>query len=113
MSQINSDYLLRKISDRNQFDFETTKQTIIDYYGDEITDKQWKWLDEVEYYNEQDFINQLENCTYFDEFCDIWECVQHDYPTMAKVFARVFTEIVQPKIKEYIKNQRDGSEETK
>lgn len=104
MAVIDKGYLLGKISSKSRFDLESTKSNIIDYIGgeDELTENQKEWLEEINVSNGQEFMREIDDCVWFDDCCDLWECVEYDYPYQAKTFADIFCDIIQPKIKEYL-----------
>lgn len=104
MAVIDKGYLLRKISSERRFDLESTKSNIIDYIGgeDELTENQKEWLEEINVSSGQEFMREIDDCVWFDDCYDLWECVEYDYPYQAKTFADIFCDIIQPKIKEYL-----------
>lgn len=102
LSEINSDYLMRKVSDMTEFDITATKGNVISYLLDEdkyLEDDIRKISDNCD---EREFLDELENIDGMEEYCDLWECIEHDYPISAQVFSRVFTECLQPEIKKYL-----------
>lgn len=104
MSQIDGEYLLGKVSNMSRFDLKGTKERVIEYIGkEEITENQMNWLDEIQVSSEDEFIREIEDCTWFDDYCGLWELVEYDYPYQAKTFSKIFVDIIQPKIREYLK----------
>ena len=110
MQEIDSDYLLGKISDMSRFDAEATKENVIDMIvNDEdltIAERD-NLIEEIRgmenHSNDRDFLEELENIHGMNEYSDLWECIESDYPARAKTFAKVFTEIIQPEIRRYLK----------
>ena len=106
MQQIDSDYLLCKISDMTRFDLDNTKKTVISWVSSEVeSERIIKEINSINVSNSHDFMNELEGIEGMEEYTDLWECIQSDYPSGAKVFARVFTECIQPEIRKYLKQQ--------
>lgn len=105
MAQINESYLLGKVSRETKFDRTATLDQLTDYVGEEeLTDEQKEWINECCSSSGEEFINELDESGLFDDLCDTWELPQYDYPNGAKTFAMIFTEIIQPRIKEYLEN---------
>lgn len=108
MQQIDSYYLLSKISDRTVFDLEETKKTVIDWISnEEQSERMIKEVYSIDTCSEKEFMNSLDNIDGMEEYSDLWECIQTDYPSGAKVFARVFTEVIQQEIRKYLKAQTE------
>ena len=106
MQQIDSDYFLCKISDMTRFDLDNTKKTVISWVSSEVeSERIIKEINSINVSNSHDFMNELEGIEGMEEYTDLWECIQSDYPSGAKVFARVFTECIQPEIRKYLKHQ--------
>lgn len=106
MQQIDSDYLLCKISDMTRFDLDSTKKTVISFVSSEIeSERIIKEINRINVSNPHDFMRELEDIEEMREYPDLWECIQSDYPSGAKVFARVFKECIQPEIRKYLKYQ--------
>lgn len=106
MQQIDSDYLLCKISDMTWFDLENSKKTAISWLSNELASERIiKEINSINVSNPHDFMMELEDIEEIREYQDLWECIQTDYPSGAKVFARVFTECIQPEIRKYLKYQ--------
>lgn len=105
MQQIDSDYLLCKISDRTVFDLEETKKAVIEWvYEEEQAERMIEEINAISACNEREFISDLEDIDGMEEYSDLWECIHTDYPNGAKVFARIFTEVIQPEISKYLKS---------
>lgn len=108
MQQIDSYYLLSKISDRTVFDLEETKKTVIDWISDdEQSERMIKEIYSINTCSKREFMNYLDDIDGMEEYSDLWECIQTDYPSGAKVFARVFTEVIQQEIRKYLKAQTE------
>lgn len=106
MQETDSDYLLCKISDMTRFDLDSTKKTAISWASSEIeSERIIKEINRIHVSNQYDFISELKDIEEIREYPDLWECTQFDYPSGAKVFARVFTECIQPEIRKYLKHQ--------
>ncbi len=103
MQQIDEDYLLCKISDMTQFDLYGTKSILIDWVSDEEqSERLIKEINNISACNSYEFMKELSNIDGMEEYTDLWECIQYDYPQRAKVFANVFTECIQPEIRKYL-----------
>lgn len=103
MQQIDKDYLLCKISDMTQFDLYWTKRILIDCVSDE--DQSEHLIKEINFItacNPYEFMEEISNIDGMEEYTNLWECIQYDYPQRAKVFAKVFTECIQPEIRKYL-----------
>lgn len=104
MQQIDADYLLCKIADRTQFDLYETKNTARNWVSDNERSEFLKnEIDFITACNAHEFMEELSMIDGMDEYTDLWECIQMDYPNRAKVFSRVFTECIQPEIRKYLK----------
>ena len=61
MQQIDSDYLLCKISDMTRFDLDNTKKTVISWVSSEVeSDRIIKEINSINVSNSHDFMNELE-----------------------------------------------------
>lgn len=116
MTVIEKDYLLGKISSRSRFDVESTKQTVIEWVREDedlSPEEQNRIISEIneieKYADGQEFLRELEDIDGMDNFCDLWECLDYDYPASAKTFVEIFKEIVQPEIRKYLKEVNDES----
>lgn len=104
MQQLDVDYLLCKISDRNKFDLDDTKRTVINrIYDDEQAERMINEINSIDACSQDEFMQELAEIKGIDGYSELWECICMDYPTRAKVFARVFTECIQPEIRKYLK----------
>lgn len=104
MQQLDSDYLLCKISDRTKFDLDDTKKTVMSWVcNDEQAERMINEINSIDACNPHDFMQELEEIEGINGYSDLWECICMDYPNRAKVFTRVFTECIQPEIKKYLK----------
>lgn len=116
MSRINKDYLLSKISNRNIFDFEESKKEMLKRI--ESYDPVYCGIDSEEKWNQiKQEILDMEPCsegyylqTIYDlipniDFESIY--VENYYPYEAKVIANMFSEYIQPIIKNKL-NEKEG-----
>lgn len=113
MTVIDEEYLLNKISSRSCFNADSTKQNVIAWVcEDESLSKEEKnrivsEITEIEVcLDGQLFLQELEDIEGMDNFCDLWECLDYEYPLCAKTFVWIFKEIVQPQIAKYITQRR-------
>ena len=108
MTELDEEYLLGKVSNRTRFDLEGSKAKISEWVlsDDNLTEKEKKYckkeIDKIKYGDEETFLSKLKEIDNVCNYCDLWECIEQDYPTGAKTFVRIFTEIIQPKIKKYL-----------
>ena len=54
-------------------------------------------------------MRELEDIEGMENFSDLWECLEYDYPASAKTFVAIFKEIVQPEIRKYIAEVENGT----
>lgn len=110
LSDINKQYLLGKISRRTEFNFQKSKQNILDIIlEDDVLDEeeQKEILEEINsklayYLDLEDFceqVNSIEALDYYD-LCDV---EVRDFPYSAQIFVDIFINHIKPQIKEYIK----------
>lgn len=116
MAIIEKDYLLGKISSRSRFDVESTKENVSEWVREdedlslEERDRILTEIKEIEEYSDgQQFMRELEDIEGMENFSDLWECLEYDYPASAKTFVAIFKEIVQPEIKKYLKEVENGT----
>lgn len=114
MARVSKDYLLHKLC-RNPkvFDYEATKAHFYDYADDE--DK--KRLDEI---FEEIECKYIPDCgeTFIELFeqendgwwSDVWEYPVYVYTADQKRIVKVFDECIRPKIKEILKDGKEGKE---
>lgn len=104
MQQIDGEYLLGKISNRTHFDEEESKKNLIRWVDqEEDIDRLEKEINEISASSAEEFIREVEDIEGLEDWPDLWECVEHDYPQSAKTFCRIFTDCVQPEIRKYLK----------
>lgn len=94
MARIDGDYLLGKISDNTIFDFEASKAELLKY-----TDR-IDALADIEYCSEEMFIYKVNELVDID-LIDI--PIVKKYPRGAQTFVKIFTECLQPLLREQIK----------
>lgn len=111
MARINDDYLLVKISSESELNTEQTKIDNIDMLKDYFEGKPSDLEDLIAE------INNIEDCgeellfIKIDEIVDghLESCdidIVKDYPFQAKIFVRIFKEILQPMLREELKNEK-------
>jgi len=106
MQQIDEEYLLGKISDRTRFDEEASKENLISWISSEIdAERLIAEIKEIRAGSGDEFLHEVEEISGMDDFTDLWECLESDYPQSAKTFCRIFTECVQPEIRKYLKQE--------
>lgn len=101
-----SDYLLNKMSNRSEFSLDDTIKLIYDYYGDELDQKQKRWLENANHsygVTGEEFLNAMRASGLF-KWHDLWELPQYDYPNCAKTFA----EIVRTDLRKVMIEYRDS-----
>ena len=104
MQQIDKEYLLGKVSDRTRFDEEASKKNLINWVSSEIdAERLIAEIKEISAGSDDEFLHEVEEISGMEDFSDLWECLESDYPQSAKIFCRVFTECVQPEIRKYLK----------
>lgn len=106
MCELDKEYLLCKVADKTVFSVKDTINNI--KYNYDLTKKQEEFLDNFErkYSVDREGFNMvLSDSGLFDRqfVSDIWECMEYDYSTNAKIFAEIFTTIIRDEIKKYIK----------
>lgn len=105
MCELDQEYLLYKVADKTIFSVKDTIDTIKFNY--DLTKKQKEFFDNFEkkYSVDREGFNMvLSDSGLFDRqfVSDIWECMEYDYSTNAKIFAEIFTTIIKDEIKKYI-----------
>jgi hypothetical protein len=104
MQRIDGEYLLGKVSDRRRFDEESSKKNLIDWVSSELdSERLAKEIKGINVSSEGRFIREVEEIDGMEDFPDLWECLEHDYPQSAKTFCRIFTECIQPEIRKFMK----------
>ena len=104
MQQINDEYLLGKISYRTRFDEKSSKNNLISWVSSEtdaarlITE-----IKEISAGSGDEFLHDVEEISGMEDFTDLWECIENDYPQSAKTFCKIFARYVQPEIRKYLK----------
>lgn len=114
MARTNDDYMLGKLyGHADIFNYDDTKEKIYEYMVGDEEDKEKldEIFDEMEVYggcpdNASEFLRVFEDNNNND-FCDVWECVEYDYPLDALKIVSVFKEHIQPKIREILKEQKN------
>ncbi len=112
MSRIYEEYLLEKIADRDQFDYEASKAEAIEnleiYFEDE-PDKAKSIIEEIEYRERYDDMSDSNDAFYrnmddilsdngVDDTFEIITCV-FDYSAGAKKIVQIFCDVLQPILK--------------
>lgn len=106
MQQIDGEYLLGKISDRSRFDEEGSKKNLLHWLDqEEDIDRLEKKIKEVNANSSEEFMREVKGIEGLEDWPDLWECLEHDYPRSAKTFCRIFTECIQPEIRKYLKRE--------
>ncbi|MDO4301564.1 MAG: hypothetical protein Q4D26_09275 [Clostridia bacterium] len=113
MATVDSEYLLRKIARRIEFDLEGTINIIIDIFDDdeEYQNRLRKFFTDYDYvYDSNDFLSSIEEWDNDDLLADIdlYECLVYDYHPQAKTFVKIFTEYIQPEIKKYLEKDKNN-----
>ena len=104
MQQIDEQYLLGKISDQTRFDEEGSKKTLIRWLSEGTELKRIiAEIDKINVCSATEFIQEVKEISGMEDYTDLWECIENDYPQSAKVFSRIFVECVQPEIRKYLK----------
>lgn len=104
MQQIDGEYLLGKIADRSRFDEEESKRNLISWVNcEEDADRLEKEIKEINAGSPEEFMREVGDIEGLQDWPDLWECIEHDYPQSAKTFTRVFTECIQPEIRKHLK----------
>lgn len=121
MQKIDADYLLRKVSDCSQFNIKESKERICKdiklCYEHELEPQELqRVIDEVNEidnsFGVEDFMNkaifiEIESEEYGRLGSELVGCnMVYEYPQAALVFAEIFTDVIQPLIKEYIENSK-------
>lgn len=112
MARTDDGYMLDKLYGRADiFNYDDTKAKIYEYFGDEEEDKEKldEIFDEMEIYGGEpdtssEFMRVFEDNNNND-FCDVWEMLEYDYPSDALKIVSVFKECIQPYIREMLKEQ--------
>ena len=112
MARTDDGYMLDKLYGRaNVFDYESTKEKIYEYFGEEEEDKEKldEIFDEMELYggepdNASEFMRIFEDNNNND-FCDVWEMLEFDYPSNALKIVSVFKECIQPYIRKMLESE--------
>ena len=104
LTEINGDYLMRKVSSMSEFDIVASKENIILYLTDD--DKYLeKEINKIpDFCDEREFMEELGEINGMEEYCDLYECIERDYPHSAKTFSRIFAECLQPELVKYLKS---------
>lgn len=104
MQQINDKYLLGKISGRTRFDEKSSKENLICWIQSEPeAERLEKEIKEIDTSSAEQFIREIEDIDGMEDYSDLWECIEHDYPQSAKTFCKIFVRYVQPEIRKYLK----------
>lgn len=121
MARCDDGYMLDKLyGSPNIFNYEDTKSKIYKYFGEEEGDREKldKIFEEIEIYGDgvdssSEFLRVFEDNN-DNDFCDVWEYVEMDYPANALKIIEVFKNHIQPYIREQLKdhnNTEDGGKE--
>lgn len=124
MSRVDEEYLLKKLADRTEFDYEASKSQTIDnitsMYEDEPETLN-NILEEVEYeeavsdmkYSAHDFYHEMDKILTDYGCMDRFETIicEMDYTANAKKIANVFCTVLQPFLKEECKKMEEHREE--
>lgn len=107
MQQIDDQYLLDKIANRSYFDEEESKKNLISWIDQEPdADRLEKEINEIcSGSSPEDFINLATEIEGLENYSDMWQCIEYDYPRSAKTFCRIFKDYVQPEIRKYLKQE--------
>ena len=111
MSKVKSDYLIRKISDKNDFDINRFFTELREFEEDNNDNEQKKIIDKaIDDFPREDIGHSYDlTLAYFQDIAgfddSLWDGYVDvlDYPYQAKSFVRIFTEELQPRLKEYLK----------
>lgn len=107
MQSLDAEYLLGKVSNRTWFDEKASKESILSYLdGEDISEDVIKEIKNIRACSEMDFINQIDDIDELKEY-ELWECPVNDYPPQARTFAKLFVEVVEPKIREYLRGESE------
>lgn len=104
-------YLLSKISNRTEFSLNETKYLILDLYEDEMTKAQKEWVKGAQAYDGQEFITNMRNSGLFNDWRDLWELPQYDYPQNAKNFVELFSTVIADALTDYKKSLENVRED--
>ena len=89
-----------------QIDEEASKENLISWISSEIdAERLIAEIKEIRAGSGDEFLHEVEEISGMDDFTDLWECLESDYPQSAKTFCRIFTECVQPEIRKYLKQE--------
>jgi len=104
MQQVDGQYLLEKISDRTRFNDADSKNNLIMWVSPEAeSERLIKEISEIRANSATEFLNEVKEISGMEDYFDLWECIESDYPTSAKVFTQMFVECVQPEIRKYLR----------
>ncbi|MGL5433782.1 MAG: hypothetical protein ACRDBO_00095 [Lachnospiraceae bacterium] len=104
MQQIDGQYLLGKVADRTRFDEEASKGNLIMWVAEDgDSERMIAEINEIRTNSAHEFIREVEEIAGMDEYSDLWECIESDYPQSAKVFSELFVKCVQPEIRKYLR----------
>ena len=103
VSSIPASYLIDKIATEDVFSEEKSKNYLLEFLREsgEDDDTIYASLRDASFKNEIELIDFIEDIL---ELPDAEQYCCYDYPNKAKVFVKIFTTIVQPEIKKYIRN---------
>ncbi len=103
VSSIPASYLIDKIATENVFSEEKSKHHLLEFVKEagEDDDTILASLRDATFRNEIELIDFAEEVL---ELPDAEQYCYYDYPHKAKVFVEIFTTIIQPEIKRYIRN---------
>ena len=114
MARCDDGYILNKLYGiPNIFNYEDTKNRIYELFGEEEEDREKldEIFDEMEVYggcpdSSSEFMRVFEDNN-SNDFCDVWEVLQFDYPSNALKIVSVFKEHIQPYIREHLKEKQN------
>lgn len=121
MKGINDEYLLNKVSDCNVFNIKESKEklckVISEWFSEELDCGEIEdIINEIKAIDDSCDLNLfIEKTRSLDISCDehmrlkddtIFYSLVYEYPKGAVVFAEIFTNVIQPLIKEYIENTK-------
>ena len=120
MVRITKGYLCGKLcGSPKEFDYESTKDHMYDYWGVEEHDKEIldRIFEEIELTDgaEQSadiFLKAFDDNNYDTDyrhayFCDVWEMVQYSYTPWQERICKIFVENIQPKIREILSKENE------
>ena len=106
-------YLLSKISNKTESSLSKTKDILFDLYEDEMDPEQKEWVKNVRAYSGSEFETVMKESGLFDDWRDLWEFPQYDYPQNAKNFVELFSAVIADVLTDYKKSMENVRENDK